>query len=129
MTPELKLILTAAGMLGLMVALLVWIIRDWVRERKKRKVREAWERCKIQEAVYWDDFYWLFLLPHREKRLARAKARMKWLRWQLTDEYWDNWWEEQWAKHHYPGRKYKRQPGRIDLDGYYDDCARSVTNE
>lgn len=79
MSPELELGLWAAGVVGLFVALVVWIIRDWWRGRRRRQ--------------YWTHRYWVPLVRHREICLARARARVAYLDLIVHDYWGENYWE------------------------------------
>jgi C-terminal processing protease CtpA/Prc len=52
--PELKLGLTAVAMLTLFMTVVVWLIRDWIREREKRKRRLYKNRPKGQRLLHPD---------------------------------------------------------------------------
>lgn len=115
MPPELKLGLTTAGILALFVALTVWLIRDWIREREKRKRREAYN--------LWFNREFIAGLSTRSEGLERCWRKLNLLRFVVliemqSEEYWHDWWQERWAKHH-GSLTANGQTERIKLDGYY----------
>ena len=115
MTPaELKLALTAAGILLLLGGVFVWLIYDWLMAREKRKRREDYNE--------WFNMKYVESLMTRDRTLERCQVNVDTIRdrlWEMqSDEYWHSSWEKMWAKHH-GSTNWNGRTERTKIDGYH----------
>lgn len=126
MTPsELELAATAAGLLLILIGSITWVVYDGARRRQKRK---RYER-KMERYDRWIDAQTPVLIAKIDELLSRIEAaRLKYDRLRQfygnaqTGEYWEQWFEETWNKHHAhlkAGGRVKRQ--KIDGHIYYQE--------
>jgi hypothetical protein len=115
---ELKLALTAAGLVLLLGGVFVWLIYDSLQEREKRKRRE--------------DYNWRFNLEYAESltrkgvALDRCRNRLDGILDRLAEVQSDEYWQErcELRQEERLNALQNNRYARTKLDGYYCDIER-----